>query len=107
VVPGQQVLVDGTLTTTTALTPDSPLAATGGATLAVVEVASGDHTITVSNAASPATTTAPATTAPATTAPATTAPATTAPPTTAPPTTPDTTEPDTSDPSASATDTTA
>jgi alpha-L-rhamnosidase len=45
VVPGQQVLVDGTLTTTTALTPDSPLAATGGATLAVVHVSSGNHAI--------------------------------------------------------------
>jgi hypothetical protein len=76
VTPGQQVLVDGVLTTTTALTPDSPLAATGGATLAVVQVGSGDHTISTS--------TDPATTAPATTAPATTAPATTAPATVTP-----------------------
>jgi alpha-L-rhamnosidase len=50
VTPGQQVLVDGTLTTTTALTPDSPLAATGGATLAVVPAGSGDHTITATTA---------------------------------------------------------
>jgi alpha-L-rhamnosidase len=46
VTPGQQVLVNGNPTTTTALVPDSPLAATGGATLAVVGVGSGDHTIT-------------------------------------------------------------
>jgi hypothetical protein len=50
-------MVDGTLTTTTALTPSSPLASTGGATLAVVQVGSGNHTI---SATVPSATTPPA-----------------------------------------------
>ncbi|HUN33734.1 MAG TPA: family 78 glycoside hydrolase catalytic domain, partial [Trebonia sp.] len=95
---GEQVMVDGTLTTVSPVTTSSPLASTGGATLYAVQVGSGDHTIS--------TTTAMATTPPPSTAPATTDPSTSAPATTAPATPTDTpTVPDTSTPTPTPTDT--
>jgi alpha-L-rhamnosidase len=72
--PGQQVTVDGTPITATALTPDSPLAITNGNTLAVVTVGSGTHTITTTPGASATATASP--TGTATASPTGTVPAT-------------------------------
>jgi len=103
VTPGQQVTVDGTLVTTKALTPDSPLANTGGATLAVVQVGSGDHTVSATVTAASATPTPSASDTGTPTATPTPTGTDTATPSDTPTPTSSVTAPDTSTPSATST----